>query len=119
MVPNYLSVSGVDPNEGATTVYVWRRDPAEKEGRVLVGSAPLVPAEMATRLPGIQPGEFRVTFPTPKGCSASDIIVTDDLLKEEPLSNIAVVPCDARAVPAPAPSEGKPSGASGFFFFRR
>ncbi len=117
MVPNYLSVSGVDPNEGATTVYVWRRDQAAKEGRVLLSTAPLVPAEQAARLPGIQPGEFRVTFPAPAGCSVRDILVTDDLKKEEPLPNVTVVPCGASAVSARP--DGKKSGASGFFFLRR
>jgi hypothetical protein len=101
------SASGVDPNQGATKVFVWCRDKASERGLILLGSGGVVPP--AAALPGVRPGEFRVSFQLPSGYSADSIVVTDDLRKEAFIADVSVTLCDpsgALSVKLPRPQQG-------------
>jgi hypothetical protein len=86
----FCNVSGVDPNDGAKIVFVWHRDKGP-EDYVLLGSGHVVGA--IGRPPGIQTGQFSVTFPLPPACSADDIVVTDNMSGKEALPGVTVTPC--------------------------
>lgn len=88
----FCNVSGVDPNAGAKIVFVWRRDKGPDD-YVLLGSGHVVGA--CGRPPGIKIGQFSVTFPLPPGCSAEDLVVTDDTSGKEHLPGVTVTPCSA------------------------
>jgi hypothetical protein len=89
----FHNVSGIDPNGGASIVFVWCRS-RDHEGPLLLSSGHVVGA---IRPPGIAEGQFSVTFPLPPGYSANDVVVTHDESGEQALSNITVVPCSAVA----------------------
>jgi hypothetical protein len=86
----FVNVSGIDPNDGAKIVFVWCRDKGP-EDYVLLGSGHVVGA--IGRPPGIQEGQFSVTFLLPSGCSTDDIFVTDDKIGKEHLRGVAITPC--------------------------
>jgi len=90
----FYNVSGIDPNEGAKTVFVWRRDKGTDD-YALLGSGHVV--GVLGRPPGIQQGQFSITFPLPPGCSAEDLVVTDDTSGKEPLPNVIRRPCSVVA----------------------
>ena len=89
---DYFNVSGIDRNEGASIVFVMCRS-AASEGYVQVGSGHLVGANGAYIPPGVQAGQYCVTFRLPSGCSASSIVVRDDKNDKEFLNDVKVVPC--------------------------
>jgi hypothetical protein len=95
----FCNVSGVDPNDGAKIVFVWRRgkSPGDHE---LLGSGHVVGA--MGRPPGIQIGQYSITFPLPPGCSPDDLVVTDDTSGKEQLPGVTVTPCS----PMPGLSSG-------------
>jgi hypothetical protein len=101
----FINVSGVDPNDGARIVFVWCRDKGP-EDYALLGSGHLVGA--FGRPPGIQAGQFSVTLLLPAGCSADDVIVTDDKVGNEHLRGVTITPC--LGVPQ-FPSEGAATAA--------
>ena len=87
----FFRVSGIDANEGAKIVYVWCR--LEAQGSpLLVGSGHIVSAGVS-RPPGIQLGQFSVTFLLPPGCSADSITVTDDTNGKAFLPDVTVIDC--------------------------
>lgn len=88
----FFNVAGVDPNEGASVVFVWCRGKAA-EDYALLGSSHVVGAVGSTLPPGIVSGQFSVTFLLPPGCSAEDIFVTDDKNGSEHLPGVSITPC--------------------------
>jgi hypothetical protein len=105
----FVNVSGIDPNGGAKIVFVWCRDKGP-EDYALLGSGHVVGA--IGRPPGIQAGQFSVTFLLPSGCSTDDVCVTDDKIGNEHLRGVTITPC--LGVPG-FPSEGTatPAGPAG------
>ena len=89
----FLNVSGIDPNDGASIVFVWGRNKDHRDP-LLLGSGHVVGA---IRPPGIAAGQFSITFPLPPGYSASDVVVTHDESGKQALSDIRVTPCVAVA----------------------
>jgi hypothetical protein len=89
----FHNASGVDPNDGASIVFVWCRS-RDHEGPRLLSSGHVVGA---IRPPGIAAGQFSITFPLPPGYSANDVVVTHDESGKQPLSNVTVAPCSAVA----------------------
>jgi hypothetical protein len=86
----FVNVSGIDPNDGAKIVFVWCRDKG-LEHYALLGSGHVVGA--IDRPPGIPIGQFSVTFLLPPGCSADDVLVTDDKNGTDRLRGVTVTPC--------------------------
>jgi hypothetical protein len=87
---DFCNASGLNPNNGAKIVFVWHyRGPCDY---VPLGSGHVVDA--VGRPPGIRVGQYSVTFPLPPGCSADEIVVTDDTGVAHLLSAI-VRPCSA------------------------
>ena len=86
----FVNVSGIDPNDGAKIVFVWCRGKGP-EDYALLGSGHVVGA--IGRPPGIQAGQFSVTFLLPSGCSADDVFVTDDKIGNEHLRGVTITPC--------------------------
>ena len=83
--------SGLDPNTRAKIVFVWHyRGP---DDYVPLGSGHVVDA--FGRAPGIQVGQYSVTFPLPPGCSPDEIVVTDDASDKAHLPSAIVRPCSA------------------------
>lgn len=89
----FLNVSGIDPNDGASIVFVWCRN-KDREDPLLLSSGHVVGA---IHPPGIAAGQFSVTFPLPPGYSANDVFVTRDEGGKQALSNVTVLPCPAVA----------------------
>ncbi len=85
----FVNVSGIDPNDGATIVFAWcpNKGPGDI---VLLASGHIVTAPAAARPPGIQYGQFSVTFLLPPGCSADDVFVSDDTGSSERLTGVTV-----------------------------
>jgi hypothetical protein len=93
---DYFNVSGVDRNEGARVVFVMCRSGAA-DGYVRVGSGHIVGVDGGFVPPGIEAGQFRITFRLPYGCSPSTIIVKDD--KDAELTrDIKVTPCEVSSI---------------------
>lgn len=90
----FVNVAGVDPRHGAFTVFVWCRSDAP-EGRTLLGSGRVV---VGRRPPGIQAGQFSVTFPLLPGCKIDDLFVTSDANATEHVSDVTIMPCAAYPV---------------------
>jgi len=86
----FVNASGIDPNDGAKVVFVWCRDKGP-EDYALLGSGHVVGA--IGRPPGIEVGQFSVTFLLPSGCSTDDIFVTDDKIGKEHLRGVTITPC--------------------------
>jgi len=92
MSGEYFNVSGIDPYEGAETVFVrYRND--NPEGGVLLGSGRVVCVGSSGLLPGVQAGQFSITFLLPDGCSADHVVVSRDRSGEEPLSGVTLTRC--------------------------
>ena len=89
----FLNVSGIDPNDGASIVFVWCRNKGHEDPLLLISGQVVG----AIRPPGIAAGQFSITFPLPPGYSANDVVVTHDESGKQPLSNFTVVPCSAVA----------------------
>ncbi len=85
----FVNVSGVDLNAGAAIVFVWCRNKGPTDYR-LVGSGHIVDVPADVRPPGIQHGEYSVTFLLPSGCSVDDVFVTDDKNGNERLTGVTV-----------------------------
>ena len=88
----YFNVSGIDRNEGASAVFVMCRS-AASNGYVQVGSGHIVGANGAFVPPGVQAGQYCVTFRLPEGCAPSSIAVIDDKNDKAFLKDVKVVPC--------------------------
>ncbi len=86
----FVNVSGIDANADASIVFVWSRNKGP-EDYVLVGSGHVVNVPAHARPPGIQAGQFSVTFLLPPGCSADDVFVTDDKSNGERLTGVTVL----------------------------
>jgi hypothetical protein len=87
----FCNASGLDPNTRAKIVFVWHyRGPHDY---VPLGSGQVVDA--FGRPPGIQVGQYSVTFPLPPGCSPDEIVVTDDASHKAHLPSAIVRPCSA------------------------
>jgi hypothetical protein len=105
----FVNVSGIDPNGGAKIVFVWCCDKGP-EDYALLGSGHVVGA--IGRPPGIQAGQFSVTFLLPLGCSADDVFVTDDKIGNEHLRGVTITPC--LGVPGfPSEETATPPGRAG------
>lgn len=92
---NFVNVSGIDSNDGATIVFVWCRDKGPGDF-ALLGSGHVVGHHPSP--PGIRAGQFSVTFLLPPGCSVEDVFVTDDKSGNQHLTGVTVTPC-AGALP--------------------
>jgi hypothetical protein len=92
----YFNVSGVDRCEGASTVFVRYRN-GDPESDALLGSGRVIGVGGCSLLPGIQIGQFSVTFLLPDGCSVDNIIVSRDRSGKELLSDVTVTRCLIRA----------------------
>lgn len=88
----YFNVSGVDPNEGADIVFVRCRD-KNPDYDLILGSGHVVIAGACAHLPGVQAGQFSITFPLPDGCAAENIVVTRDKGGKDLLSGVTLTPC--------------------------
>jgi hypothetical protein len=91
-VDGYFNVSGIDRNEGASAVFVMCR-PAASDGYVELGSGHIVGANGAFVPPGVQAGQYSVTFRLPEGCAPSSIGVRDDKNDKAFLKDVKVIPC--------------------------
>lgn len=88
----FANASGIDPNDGVKTVFVWCHDkgPADYS---LLASGHVVGAVASARPPGVPAGQFSVTFLLPPGCSAEDVFVTDDKNGKDHLCGVTITPC--------------------------
>src|ERR1700735_271410 len=96
MSSEYFNVSGVDPSKGAETVFVRYRN-GYPDGDIILGSGRVVGAGGCSLLPGVQVGQFRITFLLPDGCSADHIVVSRDKSGKELLSDVTLTRCLIRA----------------------
>lgn len=96
MSSDYFNVSGVDQYEGAERVFVRYRN-GNPDGDILLGSGRVVCVGVGILLPGIQVGQFSVTFLLPDGCSADNIVVSRDKSGKELLSGVTITRCLIRA----------------------
>ena len=92
MTGNFFNVSGIDRNDGARIVFVWCRSTGSDDYARL-GTGHIVGAEGGYIPPGVTAGQYSVTFPLPYGCSAGNIVVTDDKNGKEFLPDVTVIPC--------------------------
>jgi hypothetical protein len=83
----YVSVSGIDQNEDAETIFV-RHCNGNPEDALLLGAVSGVGGSHL--LPGIQVGQFSITFLLPDGCSADNIVVSRDKSKTELVSGVTI-----------------------------
>jgi hypothetical protein len=90
----FVNISGIDPNDGATLVFVWCRKEGP-ENFALLGSGNVVSLPTSARLPGIESGQFSVTIPLPLGRSIDDLFVTDDKTGDEHLTGVTMTACVA------------------------
>ncbi|WP_421695922.1 hypothetical protein [Aestuariivirga sp.] len=94
---SYFNVAGVNPNPGANIVYIWCHDRVA-DSYVLIGSGHIVTQLERGRPPGIQVGQFSVTFPLPAEFSASDVSLTDDSASEGRLERFTLTACSGGGV---------------------
>jgi hypothetical protein len=87
-----FNVSGVDPNEGASVVFVMCRS-GFTDGYVQLGNGHIVGANGAYVPPGARAGQYSVTLRLPYGCLPNTIIVKDDKNDQSCLDNVTVTPC--------------------------
>ena len=87
----FVNVAGVAARRGATLVNVWCRNEGP-EGDALLASTHVVRSAM--RPPGIQVGQFSVTFRLPPESSVEDLFVTDDADTSEHLTRVTITPCE-------------------------
>ena len=92
---NFVNISGIDQNEGASVVFVWRRHKGAGM-HALLGTGHVVKGAPDSRPPGVLAGQFCVTLPLPTGCSVDDVFVTDDMRGQERLRGIRVSACGTR-----------------------
>ena len=88
----FFRVSGIDSNDGARMVFVWRRNEGPHD-YALLGSGHVVGGEGFFPPPGVSVGQFCVVLLLPDGCSPGDVVVTDDKNGNEPLLGVTVTPC--------------------------
>ena len=91
MTGDYFNVSGTDRSDQPRDIFVWcrangRADYALVETGHAVGAADVRP-------PGIEVGQFSVTFRLPADCAVDSLIVTSDKNAEQLLSGVAVTRC--------------------------
>ena len=91
---DYFNVSGIDRNEGAGVVFVMCRSAASEGGYVQVGSGHIVGANGGFVPPGVQAGQYSVTFQLPHGCASDSIVVRDDKNDKAFLKDVKVIPCE-------------------------
>ena len=96
MSSEYFNVSGIDPYEGAETVFVRCRN-GYPDSDILLGSGRVVGVGGCSLLPGIQVGQFSITFLLPDGYSADHIVVSRDKSGKELLSGMTLTRCLIRA----------------------
>jgi hypothetical protein len=96
----YFNVSGIDQNEDAEIVFVRYRS-EDQEVDILLGSGRVVGGGIL--LPGIQVGQFSITFRVPNGCLVDNIVLSRDKGGKELLSGATLTRCLIRAE---APSGG-------------
>src|ERR1700680_1345946 len=92
MSGTFFNVSGIDPNDGARIVFVWCRNNGPGND-IPLASGHVVGEDARNRPPGIQVGQYSITFPLPYGCSAENIVVTHDKDGKEPLSGVTLTQC--------------------------
>ena len=94
MSSEYFNVSGVDQYEGAENVFVRCRN-GDPEGDIPLASGRVV--GRGHLLPGVQVGQFSITFLLPDGCSADNIVVSRDKSGTDLLSDVTLTRCLIRA----------------------
>jgi hypothetical protein len=88
----YFNVSGIDQDEDAETVFV-RYHKGDPDDDILLGSGRVVGLGGGSLLPGIQVGQFSITFLLPDGGSADNIVVSRDNSGKELLSGVVLTRC--------------------------
>jgi hypothetical protein len=96
MSSEYFNVSGIDPYEGAETVFVRYRN-GYPDNDLLLGSGRVVGVGGCSLLPGVQVGQFSITFLLPDECSVDHIVVSRDKSGKELLSGVTLTRCLIRA----------------------
>jgi len=86
---NFVNVSGIDPNNGARIVFVWCRNKGPAD-YMLLGSGHVVDVPSHARPPGIQAGQYSVTFLLPPECSVDEVFVTDDKSGSDRLTGVTL-----------------------------
>jgi hypothetical protein len=87
MSGSLFTVSGVDPRQGAQTVFVWRRIEMDPKFSLL-GSGSVTQTQ-----DGEAPaGTFSVTVMLPQGIGQSEVVVTDNLSNEEFVTEFSLTP---------------------------
>lgn len=120
MSGGYFNVSGIDQNEDADTIFVRYRSGIPDDD-ILLGSGGVVGGD--SLLPGVQVGQFSITFLLPDGCPADDIVVSRDLGGTELLSDVTLTRCligaDARSggtiIPDDPPPRADATKVAGHF----
>lgn len=90
---DYFTVSGIDRNEGASIVFVMCRS-AASDDYVQLAKGHIVGANGAYVPPGVQRGQYTVTFQLPVGCAPSNIVVADDKNAKAFLKDVKVSHCE-------------------------
>lgn len=83
-----FNVTGVNPRQGAETVFVWRRLETDPKF-TLLGSGKIMQAEGPDAPPL---GSFNVTVMLPQGCRADDVVVTDNVNNQDFVAGVSLAP---------------------------
>ncbi len=86
-----FKVTGLDPKEGASVVFVWSHDRVSNE-LMLLGAGHTVGID-TVRPVGIETGQFAVTFLLPQNCTKEGIIVTGDKEGKQIIPRINLTAC--------------------------
>lgn len=91
MSDDYFNVSGTDRSDRPGEIFVWCRADGRADYALVETGFAVSAADV--RPPGIQVGQFSVTFRLPADCAVDSLIVTTDKNAEQLLSDVAVTRC--------------------------
>jgi hypothetical protein len=92
----YFNVSGIEQNEDTETVFIRYRN-GDPDDDIFLGAGRVVGVGGCSLLPGIQAGQFSITFRLPDGGSVDNIVVSRDKNGTELLSDVTITRCLIRA----------------------
>lgn len=95
MEESFFRASGVDLDVTATIAFVWCRVEGQ-DGNNLLGSGHII-GEGGLLPPGIQVGQFSVSFILPSDCDIENVRVTDNGSSKNFLTDVTIVPCTSPA----------------------